>query len=60
MDRIEWCCNRQNSNAIAFYEAAGAFDLTAAEDWLLYRFENDKFKQYLDRPFLLADKIKIL
>lgn len=60
MDRVEWTVHRDNANAIAFYEAAGAFDLTAAEDWLLYRFEAPKFKQYLDRPFPLADKIKIL
>lgn len=60
MDRIEWCCKGDNTNAIAFYKAAGAFDLTAAEDWLLYRFESTKFRQYLDRPFPLADSIKIL
>lgn len=60
MDRIEWCVNRDNTKAITFYEAAGAFDLTAAEDWLLYRFEAAKYRQYLDKPFSRANSIKIL
>ena len=60
MDRIEWSVFRWNHNAVSFYQSVGAFDLTKAEDWLLYRFNEDKYREYLARPFKQADTIKIL
>ena len=60
LDRIEWCCLSHNHDAVGFYESVGAFDLTAAEDWMLYRFNADQYRQYLARPWKRSGTIKIL
>ena len=60
MDPIEWDVLKWNQKAISFYQSLGAFDLTLSEDWLLYRFSQDKYREFLERPFKRVDIIKIL
>lgn len=45
-NRLDWVCLGWNKKSIEFYESKGAVNVTAEEDWNLFRLTGDKLKKF--------------